>query len=185
MLMATELHPLKKHTISSQVFAAMWGAFLIFLCTQISIPLQPVPITLQTLGVMVVGLTFERRAALNAIFLYLTLGAVGLPIFSEFSGGFIHIIGPTGGYLMGFAVAIMVMGFFRSIFTQRNIGLNVMNCLLGSAVIYIFGVSWLSRFIGFEMALKGGFYPFILPGIIKAVLLSFILRYLKTDRLSR
>ncbi len=184
MLMTAQFSQVQNQSLSRQASIALWGAFLLFLCTQISIPLQPVAITLQTFAVMLIGLTFERKAALNAVIVYLTVGALGLPVFSNFSGGFHHFIGPTGGYLFGFAVAVMLMGAFRTFFSRDNFALNVVNCLLGTTVIYIFGISWLTRFIGFDMAVKGGLYPFVIPGVIKAVLLCLALRYLKTGRFS-
>jgi biotin transport system substrate-specific component len=185
MLIATPLQQADKQRLPYQVLLAGLGALLLFLTSQISIPLEPVPVTLQTLSVMLIGLTFDRKAALNAVGLYLLLGAIGLPVFSEFSGGFLHLIGPKGGYLLGFAFAVVAMGAFRTVFKRDTLLNNLVNCLLGTSLIFMFGISWLSRFIGFEMAIKGGLLPFVIPGLVKAGLLCVALGYFKTGHLFR
>jgi len=109
------------HLYQSEMFLMLWGIFLIFLTSQISIPLEPVPITLQTFGVMLVGLTFPQTAAIKAVSGYLALGALGLPIFASFSGGYHCLLGPTGGYLFGFLISVTVMSSIRPYLHINNL----------------------------------------------------------------
>nr|CAH7769199.1 unnamed protein product [Callosobruchus chinensis] len=139
---------------------------------QISIPLQPVPITLQTLGVMLIGLKFNRRTAFYSVLTYLSLGAAGLPVFANFSGGYHIFLGPTGGYLIGCLVAVVVM-------SRKSFMCNSLSCLAGTVVIFICGISWLTIYVGLKQAIMVGVLPFILPGLVKIFLLVAALQYLK------
>lgn len=157
------------------------GAALLFVAAQIQIPLQPVPITLQTLGVMVLGLLFDRRSAIQAVLLYLSLGVLGLPVFAGLSN--LAAVGPRAGYLVGFLAAVWAMTYARERLGEpKNIlGLMGLN-LLGSLLIYACGIAWLSVFFGFKSAILMGFVPFIIPGLIKAVLLSGAVLFLRGSR---
>ncbi|MEI6806079.1 MAG: biotin transporter BioY [Myxococcaceae bacterium] len=155
----------------SRAALVLLGTALLFVAAQIQIPLQPVPITLQTLAVITIGLLFDRRTAVQAVLLYLGLGVLGLPVFAGFSN--LVMVGSRAGYLVGFLAAVWSMTYLREYF-----GLLV-TCLLGSAVIYACGVAWLSFYLGFHNAVLLGFVPFIVPGIIKAALLSGVVRFLR------
>ncbi|QOD38456.1 biotin transporter BioY [Candidatus Wolbachia massiliensis] len=154
---------------------------LLFLMSQISIPLQHVPITLQSLGVMLIGLKFSRRTAFYSVLTYLSLGAAGLPIFADFSGGYHIFLGPTGGYLVGFLAAVIVMSKVNELLNSKCGPLmrNSLSCLAGTAMIYICGVSWLAIYVGLKQAAMVGFLPFILSGLVKVFLLVAALQYLK------
>lgn len=160
----------------------LWGTFLLFLTSQISIPLEPVPITLQTFGVMLIGLTFPRKTAIHSILTYLALGAVGVPVFANFSGGFHCLIGPTAGYLFGFIAAVVCMTSLRPYLNSDNLFHIAFNCLIGTLVILVFGITWLSTTLGIKQAIQFGLMPFIFPGIIKAILLALAVRYLKSGK---
>lgn len=156
----------------------LWGVFILSFVSQMNIPLKPVPITMQTFGVMLIGLTFERRAAIQSILAYLALGALGLPIFAEFRSGYSCLLGPTGGYLIGFLVAVIIMSNIRLVLKQNSFFALSFNCLIGTFVIMAFGVAWLSTFMGFKPAIQAGFVPFVIPGLIKAGLLALIVRFI-------
>lgn len=158
------------------------GFFLLFASAQITIPLKPVPITLQTMAVMIIGLTYATRPALSAIALYLIAGALGAPIFGEWSGGFSKLIGPTGGYLAGFFVAAIFMTTWRKLFASNAFWTMFLNCALGTSLIFAFGIAWLSHFVGFSQAITLGLLPFLLPGTIKALLLCASIRYLRIGK---
>lgn len=164
---------------SSQLFLTLVGATLLFLCGQVSIPLQPVPITLQTVAVLVIGLTFAKADALRSIASYLALGALGAPVFSNFSGGFAKLIGPTGGYYLGFLVAIWIMCELRERIEHHGVKEMVLIALAGNAIIYLFGLPWLSVYVGWDFAVAAGFMPFIIPGLVKSVLIAAAVRYIK------
>lgn len=163
----------------SHTASVLWGLGLLILLTQISIPLKPVAITLQTVGVMLLGLRFERKAAIQAVLFYIVLGSLGMPIFTNFQGGIAKLMGPSGGYLIGFLFSIDVMTRIRPLLNPNNIFHLALNALIGTIIIYACGVLWLSHLIGFKAAIYGGLLPFILPGLVKILLLSGILRYLR------
>ncbi len=170
---------LLKNILYSSRMQIILGIILLFACSQVQIPLKPVPITLQTLAVLLIGLTYKPRQACEVIFSYLLVGAVGAPIFAGFSGGYAHLMGPTGGYFLGFIVAAPAIAWLFSTFTQKTWGAIFASCIAGQAIIYIFGVSWLTKFVGFDLAVKGGLFPFILPGTVKTLILTSLIRAIK------
>lgn len=161
-------------------FMALWGVVLLSLTAQISLPLQPVPITLQTFGVLLIGLTFERKAAIHSITSYLAIGAMGAPVFAHFTGGIPCLLGPTAGYLFGFLFAVVAMSALKPHLNSRNLWQLALSALMGTAIILTSGVAWLAALVGVEQAMTLGLMPFILPGLIKAGLLAVALRYLKS-----
>ncbi|OJX09345.1 MAG: hypothetical protein BGO77_04750 [Caedibacter sp. 37-49] len=155
------------------------GVILLFACSQIHIPLKPVPITLQTVAIMLIGLTYKPRQAFEIVLAYLLLGATGVPVFSEFSGGYAYLLGPTGGYFAGFLVAAPLTAWIFSKITHKTWGIIFASCAVGQTIIYSLGVIWLTKFIGFEAAIQSGVVPFILPGVVKTILLASIVKALK------
>ena len=175
------------NSITSNVFLreilyTLWGVFLLFLTSQITIPLEPVPITLQTYGVMLVALTFPRATAINSHIVYLVVGGMGVPVFAGFTGGLQKLVGPSGGYLFGFLAAVAVMGIIREHLKRENFLHIALNCFIGTLIIFAFGIGWLATTMGIQKAIQFGFIPFIIPGIIKIALLAVTLRYLKFGR---
>lgn len=165
-------------TIAKETLLVLGGVLLIALFSQISIPLQPVPVTLQTVGVLLIGLTYAPRPALVSMLTYLGLGAMGLPIFANMSAGAHLLVGPTAGFLAAFPVVAYGVAFLRERFNVSSKWGLLGLCVLGQAVFFVFGVSWLSHLMGFMPAIMGGFMPFILPGIAKAILTAAIASYL-------
>ncbi|MEY3182471.1 MAG: BioY family protein [Pseudomonadota bacterium] len=152
------------------------GCALMILFTKISIPLQPVPISLQTVAVMLIGLLYSRANAIQSIASYLALGALGLPVFAT-TAGVSALIGPTGGYLLGFLVAVTVMGIAREKWFSKATWVNqVILCLFGTGVIFGLGISWLASLIGLKQAFALGFMPFVLPAIVKVGILTSLLK---------
>lgn len=155
------------------------GILLLVACSQIVIPLEPVPVTLQTVAVMLIGLTFPKRAALAAVAAYLMLALAGVPVLSGWSGGWIKVTGSTAGYLLGFFVAVYAMGLFRRYVSSTSFVATFANCMLGTAVVFALGVGWLTWLYGFESAIAFGLVPFIIPGAIKAALLCGALKIVR------
>jgi biotin transport system substrate-specific component len=145
------------------------GFFLMFASAQISIPLGHVPITLQTVAVMLIGLTYSLPEGIATLLAYIVAGSMGLPIFSNFSYG---IGGPTTGYIIGFIPAIYFMNKFR----VKSFLSIVSACFIGTVTIYTCGIAWLSTLIGFTPAITHGLVPFIIPGIAKGLILSASLK---------
>lgn len=148
------------------------GIFLLTAASQIEIPLQPVPITLQSVAVMLIGLSYKPNQALGVILSWLGLAACGAPVLAGFSGGLIKFVGPTAGYLFGFAVAAYGMAVLKErLFSNNWIG-DLCLTVLGTLALYGFGVAWLSYLMGdFAAAFYAGAVPFILPGIVKVGIL--------------
>jgi biotin transport system substrate-specific component len=168
---------------NSRVLLTVIGFGLLFFCGQVSIPIQPVAITLQTVAMLVIGLTFSKADALKSVTSYLMLGALGAPVFANFSGGFAKLMGPAGGFYFGFLVAVWVMCTLRERFSNANANTNTKEMLLiafaGQTTLYVSGVLWLCAYVSPDKAISFGLVPFILPGIVKSLLVAAAVRYLK------
>lgn len=161
---------------NSRVLLTLIGAGLLCLCTQVNIPLHPVHISLQTVAVLIIGLTFSKADALRSVASYLALGAMSAPVFSYYSGGIAKLVGPTGGYLFGFLAAVWVMCTLRERVANMGTKETFLVALVGSATVFLFGMPWLSIFVGWNAAITSGLVPFILPGIVKSVLVASAVR---------
>jgi len=136
------------------------------------VPFSPVPVTGQTFAVLAVGLLLGSTGGASAVLLYLAEGSMGLPFFAGGSAGVHHFIGPTGGYLLGFVGAAYLAGLFSEIGFTRNFPVMFAALSLADLSLYIFGVLWLSSFVGREHAVQLGFFPFIFGDLVKILLLS-------------
>ncbi|MBA3814678.1 MAG: biotin transporter BioY [Alphaproteobacteria bacterium] len=154
-----------------EILVVLGGVALLFAASQAEIPLKPVPITLQTVAVMLIGLTYTPRRAVESHLMWIGLGAVGLPVFSGFAGGLPHLAGPTAGYMGGFVIAAFLMATFKKKLPLKNWFSDFLLCVMGTAIVITCGVLWLSQLIGFSSAVTHGIVPFILPGVVKAGLL--------------
>ena len=168
----------KSLNIDSELIAFLFGILALAVSAQISIPLRPVPISMQTFALLYIGIVYSRACAIASVSSYVLLGALGFPLFTNFLGGLDVILSPRGGYIIGFVFAILTMVNIRGFIGSKFIDTFV-TCIVGSMVVFVFGVSWLAAFVGIEKAIIVGFVPFILPGIIKALILSMALRYSK------
>ncbi len=135
---------------------------------RVPLPFTPVPLTLQTLAVLLSAAALGRKAVLSQA-MYLALGAAGLPVFNGAAGGAAHLLGPTGGYLMGFAAAAFLAGWAAER-AGRSLPLLAASMLLGSAVILAMGAGWLSVLmkLGPGRALALGVGPFVIGDLAKA-----------------
>ncbi len=145
------------------------GSFLLAISSKVQIPLTPVPVTLQTLVLLVMSMFLGWRGAVGATSLYLFQGAIGLPVFAH-GGGFIILFGPTGGYLFGFLIASLVVGFLAEKGWDKSVVLTFTSMTFGTLIIYLFGVIWLSYLKDLNTALVFGLLPFITPDILKICL---------------
>ena len=153
------------------------GSLLVALAAQIAIPLpfSPVPITGQTLAVLLIGALLGSRRSAGSLSLYLIEGALGLPVFAGGRSGLAYMLGPTGGYLIGFVAAAFVTGWLAERQWDRRARSNVLVMLLGNVVIYACGLPWLARFVGADRALVLGLYPFIAGDLLKLALATLAL----------
>ena len=145
---------------------------LIIVGTFIRIPLPPVPITLQTLFVILISLLGGLKIGFSSFSVYLLLGAIGLPIFST-GGGLGALIGPTGGYIFGMLLSTIVAGTFSNLSRYRDNKLLffIIGGLLATFSIYLIGIPWLkiSSNLEWSVALKVGVLPFIVGDIVKLI----------------
>jgi biotin transport system substrate-specific component len=153
------------------------GSLFVAALAQLSIsllPISPVPITGQTLGVLVVGASLGALRGGAALGLYLLWGAIGLPFYAEGRSGveLLGVASATGGYLWGFVVAAAVIGYLAQRGWDRNLGSSIGAMLIGQVIIFAFGVTWLARAIGVSgiEALELGLYPFVVGDLIKLLI---------------
>ena len=153
--------------LKRMVYAALMAA-LTAAGAYIAIPVGPVPIVLQNLFVMLAGLLLGGRWGLTSVGVYLLAGAMGLPVFAGGTGGVGKFVGPTGGYLLGFAAAAYLVG----VISERGHGrvaIDLLAMLAGTVVLYAFGVSWLKVVTGMSVskAVAVGMAPFLIGDLLK------------------
>jgi biotin transport system substrate-specific component len=156
--------------IVTALFAAIIGVL-----AQVNIPLPLVPITGQTLAIGLAATILGSRYGALSVLLYLIIGSAGVPVFAEFSGGISKLVGPTGGYLVGFVPAAFLIGIYleKTSFTYMN---AMIANTIGMLITLVFGTVWLKIAAGITLtaALAGGFTPFIVVGLLKAVLATWV-----------
>ncbi len=139
------------------------GVAFVAICAQVYIPIQPVPFTGQTFGVLLVGGALGFRRGAMALALYVLLGSIGLPIFAEAGSGTAVLFGASGGYIIGFVLAAAVVGRLAELGWDRHIGGSIGAMLVGSALIYAIGLPWLAVVGQFSLAdtIAFGLTPFL------------------------
>ena len=142
---------------------------------RIPLPFTPVPITGQTFAVLLVGAVLGFRRGAASLLLYLIQGMLGLPFFAGGASGLTYLLGPTGGYLVGFVVAACLVGLLAARGLDRHIPSALLAFLAGEVVIYLLGVAWLSLFLGIPHAIAAGLVPFILGDSIKLAAAGLVL----------
>ena len=149
------------------------GCAIIVLGAQVRIPLppSPVPMTLQLMGVLFVGLTLAPTQAVSATVLYLLCGAAGLPVFAAGSAG---VFGPTGGYLLGFVASAWLVSYMRGR-SEVGLGRLLLAATCGTVVVFVLGVGWLAVWPGeVGLSLKTGFFPFALKAALQVPLVAVL-----------
>lgn len=172
-LLMTTLAPTRARPLRA-VLAVVGGAALITLATRIQVPMWPVPMTMQSFAVLLVAMTLGLRLGAGAVALYLVQGAAGLPVFAA-GGGIAYLMGPTAGYLWGFLAAAVVAGALADRGMTRHMAGALLIAMIGMVLIHALGAAWLAGLVGWEKALLGGVYPFVLGDVIKSVLLALVL----------
>lgn len=164
-------------SIALDIVLVVAGVALTAVAAQVSVPLWPVPITGQTLAVLLVGVTLGAVRAGLSLALYAVVGVLGLPVFSQASSGWSVLAGPTGGYIIGFVFAAVLTGWLAQLEWDRKLPKALVAFFAGSIVPFAFGLPWLAVSLGklgypndLNSVLTAGFYPFIVGGIIKAVI---------------
>lgn len=148
------------------------GALLTAGAAQLSVPLWPVPVTGQTLAVLLVGSALGARRGAVSMTLYVVLGLVGLPVFADGASGPGVLLGPSGGYLLGFVAAAALVGRVAERFGDRRFTAALLSFVLGTVVTFAVGMVWLAVALGLDLrhTLEYGLYPFVLGGLAKALI---------------
>ncbi|MDH3595603.1 MAG: biotin transporter BioY [Rhodospirillales bacterium] len=169
---------------------AVCGSLLVALSAQVQVPLWPVPVTGQTFAVLVVGMAFGWRLGAATLLLYAMEGALGLPVFAQFSGGPAVLAGPTGGFIAGFVLAAALVGYLAERGWDRSVPLTALAMLAGNLAIYLPGLAWLALFYAgpgqayiadtgasgpLGAAFAAGFLPFVFGDLLKVMLAAAIL----------
>jgi biotin transport system substrate-specific component len=152
------------------------GALVVALAAQVAVPVpfSPVPMTLQPLAVLVVGGLLGAAGGVSALMTYLALGLLGLPVFAGGSSGVVHLIGPTGGYLLAFPVAAGVVGALAG--RQAGVLRVLLACALGMVIIHAGGVAQLALLGGNPAAaFRVGFVPFLTGDLLKVGLAAAVI----------
>lgn len=153
------------------------GSLLLAVSAQISffLPYSPVPVTAQTFAVLLIAAMLGSKRGSLCMVMYLIEGTMGLPVFSAGRAGPAMLLGPTGGYLIGFVAAAYLIGLLAEKNWDHKITRSIFAMVLGNLVIYLFGVTWLSLFAGIKAAIVSGLYPFIIGDCFKILLAAAVL----------
>jgi biotin transport system substrate-specific component len=168
------LWPQSQAQLLNKAILILSGVVLLAVSSKVQVPFWPVPMTLQTLAVLMIGATYGARLAASSLIAYLVAGAVGLPVFASGAGP-AYMAGPTGGYLAGFLIAAVILGWLA----DRGYGRTILSALamfaIGEVAIFALGAGWLSSLLGVEKAVSAGLLPFIPAEILKVALATAIL----------
>jgi len=170
----------KQTKILRYIFIALLGTMLLAISSKIKIPFYPVPMTMQTFVVLLIGIAFGWKLGVATISLYLFEGIIGLPVFSgtpEKGIGLIYFTGPTMGYLIGFIVAGYLAGKFVY---DNNLVKTFLKLTFATSFIYILGMLWLGGLIGWDKPIfKLGAQPFLLAELFKILIATLIVSQIK------
>ena len=153
---------------------ALVGSGLLVLSAKIQVPFWPVPLTMQTFAVLVIGILYGWRLGAATVVLYLAEGAAGLPVFAG-GGGIGYFAGPTAGYLFGFVIAAALVGRLAERGWDRRILTTAAAMLLGNLAIYVPGLLWLGTVVGYGKVFAVGMLPFLPGDALKLALAAAIL----------
>ena len=171
---------IKQSKIVKNLFLALIGTIILAISSKIKIPFYPVPMTMQTLVVLAIGIGFGWKLGVATITLYLLEGILGLPVFygtPEKGIGLIYFTGPTMGYLIGFLIAAFLAGKFNY---DNNLIKNFIKLTVAVSFVYILGMVWLAELVGWDKPIfKLGAQPFLLAELFKILLVTFAINQIK------
>ena len=154
------------------------GSLLMVASAHIKVPIGAVPVSMQSLVVLLIGASYGMRLAGMTILAYLSYGMIGLPVFAG-GVGFLALLGPTGGYLLGFYFAAMLAGFLAQRGFTQSFSKMIVLGILASAVIYLCGLLQLGTIIGWDKpVLQIGFLPFVVADSVKIIIAAALIRFI-------
>jgi biotin transport system substrate-specific component len=152
---------------------AVLGSLALTVSAKLQVPFYPVPMTMQSLVVLLIGLAFGWRLGTATVLLYLAEGLAGLPVFAgtpEKGIGLAYMMGPTGGYLVGFVLAAAFLGWLAERGWDRSLWRTALGLSLGHALLFMPGIAWLALFVGGSKAVALGLTPFLWGSVVKTAL---------------
>ena len=174
---------LKQTKLIKYLFIALLGSILLAISSKIKIPFYPVPMTMQTFVVLIIGAAFGWKLGLATISLYLFEGILGLPVFSgtpEKGIGIVYFTGPTMGYLVGFIITVYFAGKFNY---DNSLFKTFFKLTFATSFIYLFGMLWLGNLIGWDKPIfKLGAQPFLLAELFKILIVTLAIKQFKKLR---
>ena len=166
---------IQNQKLVKSLITVILGSIILTISAKIKIPFYPVPMTMQTFVVLLLGVSFGYKIAVTTVGLYLLEGILGLPVFSnspEKGIGIVYFTGPTMGYLIGFLFASFFAGYLNF---KTSIFLIFLKLIFSVSFIYIFGVIWLGTLIGWDKPIiQLGVTPFLLAELLKILILTFL-----------
>lgn len=164
----TDMNTQKMNVKQMTLIGLMTAVICVIAPFSLNIPISPVPISLGTMAIYFVITVLGMWRGTISVLLYILLGLVGLPVFTNFSGGVGKVLGPTGGYIVGYVFLALIFGFFVEHWKSKIV-MNVIGGVLGTIVMYFFGTLWLAylNHMSFMAALWAGVIPYIPGDIIK------------------
>ena len=170
----------KQTKIIKYLFVALIGSIILAISSKIKIPFYPVPMTMQTLVVLIIGIGFGWRLGVATVALYLFEGIIGLPVFSgtpEKGIGLVYFTGPTMGYLLGFLATAYFSGKF---IYDNNMAKNFLKLFFATSFIYVLGMTWLGSLIGWDKPIfQFGAQPFLLAELFKILIATIAINQIK------
>ncbi|MEK1854778.1 MAG: biotin transporter BioY [Phyllobacterium sp.] len=165
--------------LAYKVLAVLIGTAFLAVSSWIEVPMYPVPVTMQTFAVTLVGALYGWRLGGLTVIAWLAEAMIGFPVLAGGAGGFVHFAGPTAGYLFAFPVVAAFVGLLAERGLTRNPFVSAIVMLLGNALCLVLGASWLASIIGFEKAWVFGVAPFIVGGVLKSALAAATIELLR------
>lgn len=166
-------------SLARKTMLAIGGSLALWISARLEVPFYPVPITMQTFVVLVIGMAFGARLGAATVALYLIEGAAGLPVFAgtpEKGIGLLYMAGPTGGYLLGFLLAAALTGWLAERGWDRSVPRTAAAMLFGNLLVYVPGLLWLGAVAGWDKPiLQWGLYPFLPGEVMKLALAAAVL----------
>ena len=169
----------KENSTVRNIILAVVGSIALWVSAKLQIPFYPVPVSMQTLVVLMIGMAFGWKLGASTVALYLVEGLAGLPVFAgtpEKGIGLAYMVGPTAGYLLGFVIAAAAVGWLAERGFDRSIFLTAIAMLIGSILIYLPGIVWLGSVVGWDKpVLQWGMVPFLYGDVLKLVLAALLM----------
>lgn len=177
---------LSGRSLTTKAALVLFGTGVLALASQISVPMVPVPITMQTFAITMIGVLYGWRLGALTVLAWLGEAMLGLPVLANGSGGLAAFVGPTAGYLAAFPLVAALAGWLAEKgWTGERVVLSFSAHLVANTLCLVIGGAWLASLIGFERAVMLGVVPFLIGAVLKSALAAALLMALARRTSSR